>query len=299
MALFSSELEQDGRRRLSRRRFLKGGLWSAGALALYAGEMERHWIEVAERTIRLPNLPAGFDGLRIAQLSDIHLHEYSEDFFLRHAVDKINRLQPEMVFLTGDYVSAGIGTQAYALRAASRCAEILTGLLCKKIYAVPGNHDVVVDGRAVMQLLTRAGVTVLVNDHLPLERGGGRIWLAGVDDPVMGWPRPELAMPEAIRNRPDEPILLLCHAPDYADNLLSRGVGHAVSLMLSGHTHGGQVRLPFLAPFDLPALGRKYIEGFFRVGNLQLYVNRGLGTVGVPFRFNCPPEITLITLRRG
>ncbi len=96
---------------------------------------------------------------------------------------------------------------------------------------------------------------------------------------------------------PHEPIVLLCHAPDYADHLVTLAAGQAVALMVSGHTHGGQIRLPLAGPLALPELGRKYVEGWFRFGDLQLYVNRGLGTVGVPFRFNCPPEITLLTLR--
>ena len=91
--------------------------------------------------------------------------------------------------------------------------------------------------------------------------------------------------------------MLLCHAPDYVDDLLAIPAGRALSLVLSGHTHGGQIRFPLIGAKALPPLGRKYVEGWFHFGNLQLYVNRGLGTVVVPVRFNCPPEITLFTLR--
>lgn len=97
----------------------------------------------------------------------------------------------------------------------------------------------------------------------------------------------------AHRFRDREPVILLAHEPDYADHVARRG---AADLVLSGHTHGGQVRIPFLPPLFLPPLGRKYIEGQFRIGGLQLYVNRGIGAVGIPFRFNVPPEITVITL---
>jgi hypothetical protein len=134
---------------------------------------------------------------------------------------------------------------------------------------------------------------------VPIERGGSRIWLAGVDDPGAGKPDPELAIPAAIRNVPNAPVMLMSHAPDYVDDLLTHPGGQAVDLVLSGHTHGGQIRLPFLGPMVLPLMGRKYVDGLFRFGRTQLYVNRGLGTVGVPFRFACPPEITLITLRKG
>jgi predicted MPP superfamily phosphohydrolase len=91
--------------------------------------------------------------------------------------------------------------------------------------------------------------------------------------------------------------VLLCHAPDYVDDLLTSPAGRALSLVLAGHTHGGQIRVPLIGPLALPPLGHKYVEGWFRFGSLQLYVNRGLGTVGVPIRFNCPPEIALLTLR--
>jgi hypothetical protein len=153
--------------------------------------------------------------------------------------------------------------------------------------------------KEVTAALRDHGITVLRNSSVPIERSGGRFWLAGIDDPVWGHPYPELAIPPAIRNVPDEPVVLLCHAPDYADQLLKDPIGRSISLMLSGHTHGGQVRLPVLGALELPELGKKYVEGLFRLGNTQLYVNRGIGTIGLPFRFNCPPEITLFTLRTG
>jgi hypothetical protein len=120
-----------------------------------------------------------------------------------------------------------------------------------------------------------------------------------VDDPFEGHPDPELAIPVAIRNVANEPVVLMCHAPDYVDDLVATPAGRAVDLVLSGHTHGGQVRVPLIGPLTLPPLGKKYVEGWFQFGATQLYVNRGLGTVGLPFRFDCPPEIALMTLRRG
>lgn len=281
----------------SRRGFLKATLWGAAGLALYAGEVERHWIDVAQRDVRIAGLPAAFDGMRIAQLSDLHMDEYSEPFFLRDAVARVNQLNPDAVFLTGDFVTWGISTRSFAEGAAWQCANILTGLNCLNRYAILGNHDVMVDPKLITTALTDNGMTVLTNACMPIERGGARFWLAGLDDPLTGNPNPELAIPARIRNIPNEPIVLMCHAPDYADDLLAQPAGKAVSLMLSGHTHGGQVRLPLIGAMQLPQLGRKYVEGWYRFGNLQLYVNRGLGAVGVPFRFDCPPEITLFTLR--
>lgn len=284
---------------ITRRHFLTAGLAGAAGLALYSSEIERHWLEVTELEIKLNNLPAAFDGLRIAQLSDIHLDEFTEPFFLHDAVKKINQLHPDMVFLTGDFVTEGVRGRTLEVESAWQCAAILKELECRQLFAVLGNHDVLVSPKKVTDALVESGITVLRNAYLPLERASGRIWLAGLDDPLEGHPNPDLAIPASIRNQPDEPVVLMCHAPDYVRELLTLAAGQAVSLMLSGHTHGGQVRLPVLGATFLPKLGRIYIEGFFRLGGLQLYVNRGLGTVNLPLRFDCPPEITLFTLRRG
>ncbi|MGA2349859.1 MAG: metallophosphoesterase [Terracidiphilus sp.] len=283
----------------SRRRFLKAGVLGVAGLALYSGALERHWIDVSHRDIFLRGLPAAFDGVRIAQLSDIHMDEFTEPFFLRHAIDLINQAKPDIVVLTGDYVSFGISSIKYAVGAAWQCANILREIQCRPLYAVLGNHDLQVGQKEVTAALTGNDITVLTNAYVPIERAGSRIWLSGTDDPVNGKPDLDLAVHASIRNIFNEPIVMLCHAPDYVDNLLAHPAGRAVGLMLSGHTHGGQIRVPLIGPLWLPTWGRKYIDGRFQFGNLQLYVNRGLGTMRVPFRFNCPPEITLITLHSG
>lgn len=282
---------------MTRRRFLVGGSLVAGGLALYGGEIERYWIEITHRDVFIPGLPRVFDGFRIAQLSDIHMDEYTEPFFLRDAVGHVNSLNPDAVSLTGDFVTHGFMPRRLAASAAWQCANLLNQLQCRQRYAVLGNHDVIVGSTEVAEALTANGITVLINAHVPVERAGARFWLAGLDDPLEGIPDPELAIPESIRNMPHEPIVLLCHAPDYVDDLLTSPAGRALSLVLAGHTHGGQIRVPLIGPLALPPLGHKYVEGWFRFGSLQLYVNRGLGTVGVPIRFNCPPEIALLTLR--
>jgi|ERR1700722_2437880 predicted MPP superfamily phosphohydrolase len=282
---------------VSRRSLLKAGIGGVVCLAAYSNVIARHWIEITRPEIRLTGLPAAFDGLRIAQLSDIHMDEFTEPFFLHHVIDRINQLQPDVVLLTGDFVSYEIGSRHFAIGSAWQCANILTSLRCTQLYAVMGNHDVYVSAKDVTSALRANRITVLNNSCLPIERPGARIWLAGVDDPLVGDPKPELAIPESIRNVPNEPVILMCHAPDYADDLLAHPAGQAVDLMLSGHTHGGQVRLPLVGALQLPDLGKKYVEGWFQLGRIQLYVNRGIGTIGIPFRFDCPPEITLLTLR--
>jgi predicted MPP superfamily phosphohydrolase len=282
---------------LTRRRVLKAGLLGGLGLAVYSGELERHWLETTQVDMPLPGLPPAFDGMRLAQISDIHLDEFTEPFFLRHVVNVVNTLQPDLVLLTGDFVSEWPRNRKFARGAAWQCAEELDRLVCRQRYAVMGNHDVLVGKEAVMEALTAHRVTVLDNDHVPIERGAARWWLTGVDDPLAGEPNPDVAIPDSIRNQKTEPVVLMCHGPDFADALIRGPAGQAVSLMLSGHTHGGQVRLPFLTKWKLPEMGRKYVQGSFQVGPIHLYVNRGVGTVGIPFRLACPPEITVFTLR--
>lgn len=282
---------------VSRRSFLKTAMYGAGGLALYSGEFERHWLEVVHRDITLPGLPPAFDGARLAQLSDIHLDEFTEPFLLRAAIDEINRARPDYVFLTGDYVTSEVLPPHLTAEAARQCGRLLNQLECPRRYAIFGNHDIWLGEQQVGDALRANNITVLRNEYLPLDRNGGRMWLAGLDDPVCGRPDPNRAIPSSIRNIPQEPVILLCHGPDYVDEFQLHPAAPSVALMLSGHTHGGQIRLPFLGALRLPPGGRKYVEGLFKVGSIQLYVNRGIGSVGVPFRFDCRPEITLFTLR--
>jgi predicted MPP superfamily phosphohydrolase len=278
--------------RLTRRRFLQTGFLASAGLALYAGEFERHWLDVRQVSIRLGNLPEGLRGFRIVQLADFHYGEYSEPTYLRAAVDVTNSLNPDMVTLTGDFISAGPLVRRISQQFAYHCAALLSRIECPIRYAVMGNHDAIVGRIAVTDALTTHGIPVLHNQSVPIERGGGRLWLAGLADALIG---AEVDLDAAIPRRRDpkkEPLILMGHEPDYADHV----TGSGVDLMLSGHTHGGQIRIPFVPLFDLPPLGRKYVEGLFGIGGLQLYVTRGLGTVGVPFRFRCRPEITVITL---
>lgn len=279
---------RDPRRQLTRRSFLKLSALSAAGLALYSAEVARHELSIEEHTIRLARLPEAFRGMRVVQISDFHYAEYSEAYFLREMVDRVNRLRPDMVVLTGDFVSYGLLPVSYARRHAGGCAEILSEISCPLRYAILGNHDVGVGQRYVVGPLHENGIPVLLNQAVPLERGGQRLWVAGLNSASEGRSRPEQAIPETR----GEPTMVLAHEPD----ILPQVARYKVDLMLSGHTHGGQVRLPFLPPLHLPPLGRKYVEGLFRQGETQLYVNRGIGAVGLPFRLNCPPEITVLTL---
>jgi predicted MPP superfamily phosphohydrolase len=284
---------------ITRRRLLTAGLTGVLGLGLYAGEGERHWIDLTRQSFSIPGLPAAFEGFRIVQLSDIHLEAWTEAWFLHDAIARINALKPDAVFLTGDFVSEAPNSPKFPIECAWKCAAILRTLACPQVYGILGNHDTIAGPDEITRALTENRVQMLRNASIPIERNGARFWLAGVDDPLIGTPNPDAAIPERIRSLPTEPVLLMCHGPDYVDDLLAMPSGRAVRLMLSGHTHGGQVRMPFFGPITLPPMGRKYVEGRFRFGDLQLYVNRGIGTVGLPFRFDCRPEITEITLHRA
>jgi uncharacterized protein len=278
-------------RHLTRRTFLALSAASLGGLALYAGEISRHELSLEQRTIQLPRLPDAFRGMRIVQISDFHFTEYTERFFLREVVRQVNRLRPDMVVLTGDFVSFGPWGHNYARRHAPECAAILSALECPLRYAILGNHDVIVGSSYVVGPLEEHGIPVLVNRSVALERGDQRIWLAGLDSVCERKFDPVRAIPPWVANSA-EPIIALVHEPDVLPEISRRNV----DLMLSGHTHGGQVRIPFVPPVMLPPFGKLYIEGLFHHGATQLYVNRGIGAVGVPFRFRCPPEITVLQL---
>jgi len=262
-------------------------------LPLYAGEISRHEISIERPTITLPRLPEAFRGLTIAQVSDFHYAEYTEAFFIKRIVERINQLKPDMVVFTGDFITNGLWPTQDTVRFAGECAEMLSRVQCPARYAILGNHDSTrqILERAVIDGLETNGIPVLRNRSVPLERAGGRLWLAGAGDAFCHQMRLDEAIPAAAR-KDSEPVILLMHEPD----VLPEVARYDVDLMLSGHTHGGQVRLPFLPPMFLPRLGQHYAEGLYRLGSTQLYVNRGVGTVTLPFRFNCPPEITLITL---
>jgi predicted MPP superfamily phosphohydrolase len=279
--------------RFTRRNFLIGAGATAAGFTFYSGEIARHEVDIVQRPIAIRNLPAPFHGYRIIQVSDIHLDEYTEPFFLERIVHHVNSLAPDLVLFTGDFITRGAFSFITGSHAVNRCAEILTTLTVPLRYAILGNHDVTFNGPVVAHALATHGTPVLINQYVPIERTGARLWLCGVEDPGTSHPDLDLSIPA----KPDGPVVLMAHEPDYADDVVAHPRGPLVDLMLAGHSHGGQVRLPFLGPLILPPMGLKYPEGHYRFNQMQLYVNRGIGTVGLPFRLNCPPEITVITLQ--
>ena len=279
--------------RFTRRNFLIGTGTIAAAMTFYSGEISRHEIDTVHRTIPITNLPSPFHGYRMVQISDIHLDEYTEPYFLEHVVSQVNALTADLVLLTGDSITHGSLTFFAGKHAAHRCAEIVANLTAPLRYAILGNHDVTVNAPMVIHALSSRGTPVLVNQNVAIEKNGSRLWLCGLEDPGTSHPDLDLTIPA----KPDAPVILLSHEPDYADIVVAHPRGHLVDLMLAGHSHGGQIRLPFLGPLVLPPMGEKYPEGPYQFNKMQLYVNRGIGTVGLPLRLNCPPEITVLTLQ--
>jgi len=280
---------------LTRRAFVRSAVLAAGGLGIYATTHARHELEIVRRTLPIRNLPDSFQGFRMVQLSDIHLVEWTEPWFLRRVVSEVNNLAPDLVVLTGDFISRGPRSVKVAYRAMPVCAEELSALQCPQIFAILGNHDVHVDSQMVVKALATVKIPTLVNRFTAIERGSDRLWLCGVDDPATSVP----FLAEAVPAHPDAPVILLAHEPDFADQVRRHPRFPLIDLMLSGHSHGGQIRLPWIGPVVLPPMGQRYVTGLFHFNQMQLYVNRGIGTVGMPFRFDCPPEITEITLQRA
>jgi uncharacterized protein len=251
--------------------------------AARAALTEPYMLTVEHQPIVLRKLPKEFDGFRIVQLSDVHHGPFSSTEQIERAVQTANRLRPDIIALTGDYISR---ERHYA----APCAEMLGRLEAKYgVYAVLGNHDHWTDAALITDLFRAEGITVLINQGVHFEHRGASFWLAGVDDTMVGLEDIPLALAGARR---EEMKLLLAHNPI----VLRRAARAGVDLVLSGHTHGGQVALRS----ERSASGRprrRLLKGLGRQGNTQIYVNRGLGTVILPVRYGCPPEVSLLELR--
>jgi predicted MPP superfamily phosphohydrolase len=240
-----------------------------------------------QHTIFIPGLPEAFDGYRIAQISDLHCGPFASGARVDGWVGRVNRLEADLVAVTGDLIASGsafVGVVAKSL-----------GKLRARdgVFAAMGNHDYFTDGEELARALERAGLTLLRNRGVQVQRDGAAIYVAGVDDT---WThRNDLG--KALAARPAAmPALLLAHDPALFPDAAAR----AVDLTLSGHTHGGQIGVPFLAKrFNLARIMTPFTTGTYHVGASTLYVNRGLGTTGLPVRIFVPAEISLLTLRRA
>ena len=281
--------------RTTRRQFLFSAA-AAGAVAI-AGDatlLEPNRPHIVRQQFSLSRWPERLNGFTIALLSDFHFDPYFSIHPLHAAIPMVNSLRPDLIVLTGDFVTAPVvGDDKKAAFAAEPCARLLSQMTApRSLWAVMGNHDDATDVEHVTRALQAEKIRVLANQSEAIEHDGARIWLAGVNDVLS-----ETAdLSKTLHGVPaDEAVILLAHEPDFADEA-SR---FPIDLQLSGHSHGGQIRMPFLPPLYLPSLAEKYFMGRYEVGRLKLYTNVGLGTMRVPMRWNCPPEITFLTLQRS
>ena len=280
--------------RTTRRKFI--GLAAGAGVAAVAADsilIEPNRPRIVRMPITIPRWPERLDGFTIALLADFHYDAHFSRHPLQAAIGMVNNLRPDLIALVGDFVSVPLaGNDEQAAAHAEPCARLLRQMQAPHgLWAVLGNHDAATDPRRVTHALRVQGIQVLANQSVPVERDGARFWLAGVNDVLFGDANLDTTLRDVTSG---EATILLAHEPDYADYVSN----YSVDLQLSGHSHGGQVRFPFLPPLFLPELGRKYVKGFYKVGPLALYTNAGLGTVNLPIRWNCPPEITLLTLRK-
>jgi len=243
---------------------------------------EANSLEIEEVRIELKRLPQNLDGFKIVHLSDIHHSPFTDLQHIRNAVEIANDLEPDMSILTGDYVS-------HETEYIAPMAEVLGSLESEfGTYACLGNHDHWTDADLVTNMLKKEGVNVLVNEGFRFTAKDASFWLCGVDDHMAG----KTDVPEALKGSfPDEMKLLLAHNPV----IIRQAARHRVDLMLSGHTHGGQIKIREKEKKILAR--RRLTSGLHQRRHTQIYITRGIGTVVLPVRYQCPPEISLIELK--
>ncbi|MFL5342727.1 MAG: metallophosphoesterase [Gemmataceae bacterium] len=272
---------------MNRRRFLKWSLRAAvtaPTIGVGYGIFEAAWFRVARLAVQIPNLPPSFDGKTIALLTDLHHGRYTSLHYIRTVVEVTNSLAPDLIALGGDYAHA---YKKYL----PPCFEALAGLKAPMgVFGVLGNHDHWYDTYMTKKCMRKAGILEVTNGGCWLLQRGDRLRIAGVDDYWEGVQNLDAALGDA---KPTDAAVLLCHNPDFVETIDDRRVG----LVLSGHTHGGQIVLPGpYAPFVPSQYGGKYLHGLVRTPYTQVYVSRGLATVGVHLRVGARPEITLLKL---
>ncbi|SEQ99941.1 metallophosphoesterase [Piscibacillus halophilus] len=285
-------------KKLSRRRFLKNiTIGSLGVIGVsyggyyYAHDVEPRWLNIIHSTVKSHRIPESFNDFKILQISDTHIgFQYSLKEF-RKLITAVNNQHPDLVVFTGDL------TDDPSQMEESNYVEIIDSL--SKIeapygkYWIYGNHDHGGYGTEhIRDVMSQGGFQLLQNETVQINNEQDYFNLSGLDDILLGRPEPSKLIPHADRERFN---ILLCHEPDFAAQMSD----YPFDLQLSGHSHGGQIQLPFFGYIVTPHLGTEYVEGYHELGErpLQLYVSRGLGTTRLPFRFLCRPEFNIYTLR--
>lgn len=272
----------------TRRNFIGTSVLGGAGAFSYARWVEPNRISVTEKELTLPQLPPALDGLVVAQLTDIHFNPEKDEELISEAVARVNAANPDIIALTGDYVTNDNTVF-------SPLMSLLAKLKAKHgIYGVMGNHDGWTDGTNFYRKgFEAAGMEFLVNQGTSIQIRGEKLFIAGTDSIWSG----TVDAPACWKGHTSEAVLALVHEPDVFDQLIT---DHRVDLQLSGHTHGGQCRVPFIgyAPAKV-RYGQNYIYGDYTKGDSQIFVSRGLGTVSIRVRFACAPEVAILKLRSG
>lgn len=280
---------------MNRRSFLKKALGSflallglSGGTYYYAKEIEPILLHINKNRISSKKINPAFQDFKIIQFSDTHIGFHYTLEQLHELVLKINGLEPDLIVFTGDLVD-----EPHTFQWDDKIVNILSKLTAPKgKYWIYGNHDHGGYGtEIVMKVMENAGFHLLQNNHTTIDVDGAQLTLAGIDDVMLGKPNLQSTLTEA---NPELFTILLAHEPDFAD----QAVNYPVDVQLSGHSHGGQVRLPFIGHLYTPAYAEKYVQGKYSLNDdkLLLFVNSGIGTTRLPYRFLCKPEIHLYTL---
>jgi predicted MPP superfamily phosphohydrolase len=281
-------------KKISRREFLKllgiagVSVVGTGYVGLqYGVKIEAKSLSVERVTIPIIGKQSVPDGYRVVFMSDFHYYPHTQLDLVKESVTLANSLKPDLILLGGDYVD----TESEPI---FELAPALAQLNARQgVFAVLGNHDYRLNQLLIQQGLLESGIEILKNEGLLLTSGADRLYLAGLDDPWLG--RADLK--EALEKMPSGiASLILAHEPDFAD---ATARNEQATVRLSGHSHGGQIRLPGIGALVLPPFGEKYDQGLYKVGHLWQYTTRGIGVKFPPLRINCPPEVTEITLVRG
>jgi len=283
-----TELPADvNNKRTPRRVFLKrclAGTVGIGTAGLGYSLFEAGWIRVHSTTVRVPRLPPPFSGTTLALLADIHHGPFTSLEYVQGLVQLTNSLSPDLIMLAGDYIHRD---GQYI----EPCIKALANLKSPNgVYGVLGNHDHWHGAQATSRAMKAGGIVEMTNSGVWIERDGVRLRLSGVGDL---WEDVQDLDRALADTRQSETAILLSHNPDFVERITDPRVG----LVLSGHTHGGQIVLPFVGAPRVPSrYGQKYLHGLVQTPHTQVFVTRGLGTVTPPLRFCCRPEITLITI---
>lgn len=256
---------------------------------LYANQIEPALLDIKTIPIHHPLIPKGFDGLKILQFSDTHLGFQYTLKQLQVLVNKINSLSPDIVLFTGDLMD-----NPNKYKEMDKISPILKRIKAPRgKFCIYGNHDHGGYGTLLYKKIMEAsGFMLLVNEKISIRNNdGSHFYIIGIDDCMLGMPDIVTSL-ENTRNNVFK--LLLSHEPDLADTVSQ----FHIHWQLSGHSHGGQVKIPLIGPLIIPPFARKYPEGQYTIGQtLTLYVNKGIGTTRLPFRFMAKPELSIFTLK--